>query len=95
MGNICIYGVCKNVCQPKWENYDNTTKIFSFKGQKIKCKVVSVYDGDTMKVVFPLNNKMYKWNCRLLGIDTPELRTKDKHEKDLAKIAKENLMKLV
>ena len=95
MGNICIYGVCKNVCQPKWENYDDTTEIFSFKGKNIRCKVVSVYDGDTMKVVFPLNNKMYKWNCRLLGIDTPELRTKDTHEKELAKIAKENLMKLV
>ena len=95
MGNICIYGVCENVCQPKWEKYDNKTEMFSFKGQKIKCKVVSVYDGDTMKVVFPLNNKMYKWNCRLLGIDTPELRTKDTHEKELAKIAKENLIKLV
>ena len=37
MGNICIYGVCENVCQPKWEKYDNKTEMFSFKGQKIKC----------------------------------------------------------
>ena len=95
MGNICISGICSKICEPKWNKYDKTTEAFSFKGQKLKCKVVSVYDGDTMRVVFPLNRKMYKWNCRLLGIDTPELRTKDKHEKELAIIAKENLTKLV
>ena len=95
MGNICISGICSKICEPKWNKYDKKTEPFSFKGQKLKCKVVSVYDGDTMRVVFPLNSKMYKWNCRLLGIDTPELRTKDKHEKELAIIAKENLTKLV
>jgi len=95
MGNICMSGICNTVCEPKWSKYDKNTEPFTFKGQKLKCKVVSVYDGDTMRVVFPLNGKMYKWNCRLLGIDTPELRTKDKHEKELALIAKENLIKLV
>ena len=96
MGNICLKYSCNNsVCEPNWEKYDEKTPKFSFKGEKIKCKVVSVYDGDTMKVVFPLNKIMYKWNCRLLGIDTPELRTKNTHEKELAKIAKENLIKLV
>lgn len=95
MGNICITGICSTVCQPKWSKYDNKTEELSFKGQKLKCKVVSVYDGDTMRVVFPLNGKMYKWNCRLLGIDTPELRTRNKREKELAIMAKENLIKLV
>lgn len=59
----------------------NDAPLFSFKGQEIECKVVSVYDGDTVKVVFPLNNTLYKWNCRLTGIDTPEIRTRCKPEK--------------
>lgn len=55
--------------------------MLSFEGQTIKAKVVSVYDGDTIKVIFPLKDTFYKWNCRLTGIDTPELRTKNTNEK--------------
>ena len=63
-----------------WNDIDDAP-LFSFEGQEIECKVVSVYDGDTVKIVFPLNNTLYKWNCRLTGIDTPEIRTKCKAEK--------------
>ena len=55
--------------------------LFSLEGQEIKAKVVSVYDGDTVKCVFP--KKDVKWNCRLSGVDTPELRTRNKIEKNL------------
>ena len=55
--------------------------MLSFEGQIIKAKVVSVYDGDTIKAIFPLKDKFYKWNCRLTGIDTPELRTRNTNEK--------------
>ena len=52
---------------------------------RIYCKVVSVYDGDTIKVVFPIigsgSMKLYKWNCRINGVDTPELRTKNNLER--------------
>lgn len=51
------------------------------KGQTIEGKIVSVYDGDTVKIIFPLNDVLYKWNCRLAGIDTPELRTSCQDEK--------------
>ena len=47
----------------------------------VEAKIVSVYDGDTVKAIFPLNGVMYKWNCRLGGVDTPELRTKSDIEK--------------
>ena len=49
--------------------------------QSIEAKVISVYDGDTIKALFPLNGVMYKWNCRLAGIDTPEIRTRNLKEK--------------
>ena len=38
------------------------------------CKVISVYDGDTIKVCFYHNGIINKWNIRLIGLDTPELR---------------------
>lgn len=42
-------------------------------------------------MVFSLENKFYKWNCRLTGIDTPELRTRNKKEKKLRYIVRDKL----
>ena len=55
----------------------------SFKDQIIKAKVVHVYDGDTIHVVFYALGDYYKWKCRIYGIDTPELRTKNQNEKKM------------
>jgi len=64
-----------------WSGIDDNTQEFSFENQRIVAKVVSVYDGDTIKVVFPLHETLYKWNCRLTGVDTPEIRTRCDIEK--------------
>jgi endonuclease YncB( thermonuclease family) len=37
-------------------------------------KIVDIYDGDTCKIVLLINNSLQKHNCRLLGIDTPEMK---------------------
>ena len=66
-----------------WDEVNSDTEELSFENQVITGKVVSVYDGDTVKCVFPLNNKFYKWNCRINGIDTPEIRTRSKLEKEM------------
>jgi endonuclease YncB( thermonuclease family) len=65
-------------------------------------KVVKVYDGDTITIVTLLFNgdvspksKLYKFNVRILGIDTPELKTKNVGEKELAIIARNALSELV
>jgi endonuclease YncB( thermonuclease family) len=60
-------------------------------GTTVTAKVVSVYDGDTIKVVFPLNNIFYKWNCRLMGVDTPELRTRNAKEKEYGYFVRDRL----
>ena len=66
-----------------WEHITNSnTHELSFDGETKEAKVLSVYDGDTIKVAFALGDSMYKWNCRLLGVDTPELRTSNKKEKE-------------
>ena len=45
-------------------------------------EVVSVYDGDTCTCVVDLGFKtQVRIKVRLIGIDTPEVRTKDKEEK--------------
>ena len=65
-------------------------------------KVVKVYDGDTITIVTPLFNgdvspksKLYKFNVRILGIDTPELKTKNVGEKELGIKAKNALSDLI
>jgi micrococcal nuclease len=47
-----------------------------------KAKVVSVYDGDTCTCVIDLGFKLsVRVKVRLLGVDTPEVRTRNKKEK--------------
>ena len=54
------------------------------------CKVIKVYDGDSVTVAaklhesFPLN----RFSVRLSGIDTPEMRSKNENEKKRAVLAK-------
>jgi micrococcal nuclease len=48
---------------------------------KVEAYVDSVYDGDSLKVIFPFHGVKYKWTCRLNGIDTPEIRTSNTEEK--------------
>lgn len=64
-----------------WDKVNDSFKELSLENQEKLGKVVSVYDGDTIKIVFPLHDKLYKWNCRLGRVDTPELRTKNELEK--------------
>jgi len=65
------------------ENLKNSTKSiseFSLENNKTLCKVVDVYDGDSVKVVFYTFGKLHKWSVRLKGINTPELRPSKKLE---------------
>lgn len=58
-----------------------------FLARPVNGRVISVYDGDTITVVSFMPTLM-KFSVRILGIDTPELRTKNQKEKDLALKAK-------
>jgi endonuclease YncB( thermonuclease family) len=57
---------------------------FNLDGMLLRCKVVAVYDGDTITIVFPFEGKAWREKCRLTGIDTPEIRTKNEAEKAAA-----------
>ena len=58
-------------------------------------KVIKVYDGDTItvttKVPGMMDSPLYKFSVRLNYIDTPELRTKNEEEKEIAKLARDAL----
>ena len=55
----------------------------TLKGNIYNAKIVYIYDGDTLHVVFKEFDKFYRWNCRIMRVDTPELRTKNLKEKEL------------
>ncbi|KAG5191336.1 putative nuclease [Tribonema minus] len=51
-------------------------------------KVIRVIDGDTVHLALKNNGNFVRLSCRLQGIDTAEMRSKDSDEKDLAERAK-------
>lgn len=64
----------------KLKQADKTTPVFTLEGDMKLCKVVDIYDGDTIKVVFMDNNRINKWNIRMEGYDSPEMRPSRKLE---------------
>lgn len=48
--------------------------LFSLKGKRYPCRIVSVYDGDTCTALFKMDNKYVKFKVRMLGYDSPELK---------------------
>ena len=63
---------------------------------KYRCKVSRVIDGDTVDATIDLGFKiMYADRIRLLGLDTPESRTRNLREKVLGKAAKARLKALL
>ena len=62
-----------------------------------KCKVVRVVDGDTVDVDIDLGFGVWlrKERVRIMGIDTPESRTRDKVEKAFGLASKAKLKELL
>ena len=78
-----------------WDDVTSSVKELTLENQSHIGKVVSVYDGDTIKVVFPFHETLYKWNCRLSRVDTPELRTKNELEKKFGYEVRDKLRKKI
>jgi micrococcal nuclease len=58
-------------------------------------KVIDVYDGDTITIIGRVDGSYYQFKCRLRGIDTPEIRTRDLKEKELGFAAKRELSDII
>lgn len=70
---------------------------FSMEGKKTYALCVDVYDGDTVKLIFAINEggPQFKWSVRLKGINTAEIRGTSGAEKTLAVAARDRLRDLV
>jgi len=62
-----------------------------------KCRIVKIVDGDTVDVDIDLGFGIWlnDERVRIMGIDTPESRTRDKVEKIFGKAAKARLKELL
>ena len=75
-------------------NY-NSTPFFTLNGKKMYCRVVNVYDGDTITVVLNIFDGFYKFSVRINGIDTCEIKSKNEKNKELACFARSRLISLI
>ena len=92
---ICgCFSVC-NVESMNWDSVNNEVPMFGFEGETHDGKVVNVYDGDTVKIVMKMFEKFYRFNCRIEGVDTPELRTRNKKEKAMGIKVRDELRKKI
>ena len=70
----------KNTDLDKLSEYDKKTPKFTLKNAFKICKIVDVYDGDTVRGVFEHNGQYNKWTIRMYGYDSPEMRPSKKLE---------------
>ena len=60
--------------------------------------VIKVYDGDTITIASKMpyeNSPLFRFSVRLNGIYTPEIKSKNENEKNLAKKARDSLSQLI
>lgn len=62
---------------------------FDLNGKKMTMKVLSVYDADTITVGFRYSARWVKTNLRLIGLDSPELKSKAAKESKLCRLGRE------
>ena len=75
--------------QATWENTEPFVPEFT------TGKVIKVYDGDSVTVAAVVTGKIYRFSVRLVGIDTPELRSSNPVEKTRAKHVQQQLHDLI
>lgn len=67
-------------CHSHSETLENSSfsnlKKFTFDGLTTKAKIVDVYDGDTVTIVFFYNGNPVKYAFRIIGYDAPEIKPK-------------------
>ena len=74
---------------------DKSIPKFSFKNKVIFGKVVKVYDGDTCQINTYINTQIHRFNVRLDGYDSPELKSTNLIEESYAKVSKKVLSELI
>lgn len=75
---------------------DNTTPEYTLRGMTAYARVTAVYDGDSMTCVFDIGfGTLYRYDIRVCGIDTPEMKDKDQMVKAYATRARNRMLSLL
>jgi endonuclease YncB( thermonuclease family) len=78
-----------------FRQYGGSTPELSINGLKCYGRLIDIYDGDTIKVILPTFDSYYKFTIRLNGIDTCEIKSKDKVLQDNAIKARDRVFELL
>jgi endonuclease YncB( thermonuclease family) len=91
-----LYSMNKEEAINLLSQHDNSTKLFSLAGLKTWCRVVQIYDLDTIQVVFPFTkDDVHKIVVRVNGVDSPEMTSKDKTVQAWAVKARNRMLSLI
>lgn len=84
---------------------DDALNSATFKGTKTlqfcdliheaRCKVLKVYDGDTITVALPLDNGIFKIRCRCARYNSAEMKSGDQGEIDKAVESRDFLSQII
>lgn len=75
--------------------YSIDTPPLSLQGMATWCRVIDIYDGDTLTILLPFHNIVNKFSVRLNGIDTCEIKSTTEANKAIAVFARNRLVELI
>ncbi len=78
----------------QFQPYGYNTPEWTLQGQQLFGRIVDIYDGDTVTIVLPVQGTYYRYQARLEGIDTCEMKSTDPENKKNAIRARNRLMQL-
>lgn len=81
--------------QLKAMHLDDQTPQFSLAGTNTLARVLDVYDGDTMTLGMVVFGKPFRFQCRIIGIDTSEMKSADPHLRRNALRARNRVLQLL
>lgn len=76
MGQSCSYKSADEIDQCDFEK----TPAFTLENNVYSAKVIDIYDGDSVTCAIYIFGKYYKFSVRLAGIDTCELKSKNREQ---------------
>ena len=78
-----------------FEKYDISTPYFSLQDVNTYGRLVDIYDGDTVKVILPVMDRYFKFDVRLNGIDTCEIKSHNIENKNKALKARNRICEMI
>ena len=78
-----------------FSKYNIKTDQFTLNGMCTTGRLVDIIDGDSLSIILPVFENYYRYNVRINGIDTCELKSKNEANKKLALQARSCLLKLI